>query len=132
MTDVAPVGDPEGMRALAARWQQGAARLDELGAEIGAAAAVDGFTGPAAARLGQHADATRQSARSLAAELEALVGELLADARVVEELQAEAERAAAAAAASAAAAATAAAEVPAAAPLPDASAVARAVAGGAP
>jgi hypothetical protein len=86
----APVGDPDGMRALATQWMRAAGELDGIAGELTIAAAIDGFEGPAATLVAERAGAVGQGGRSIAGALESLAAELLADARALEELQQEA------------------------------------------
>lgn len=102
MTAALPYGDPEEMRTLAQLWRRRAAELAELGRMAAGALGSAGFSGPAATRLAETAEALGQEALQAGRLLETFAADLVADAQAVEEMNTEAAREAAATAAEAA------------------------------
>ena len=92
MTDTLPpevVGDPAGMRELAAALRAEADRLGALGDSVGTVAATTEFVAPAADRYRDDVGESRAALLAHAAELQDLAGALAAGADQVEQAQAE-------------------------------------------
>lgn len=83
--DPFPVGDPAGMRALAARLQGAAAELDGRTDRAVEAVRSLSFEGPKAARFRDHVATNQAKVRSLSNEMNELASILLAGAARVDQ-----------------------------------------------
>ena len=95
MTDTLPpevVGDPAGMRELAATLRAEADRLGALGDSVGTVASTTEFVAPAADRYRDDVGQSSQALLAHAAELQDLAAALLAGAAEVEQAQADRAR----------------------------------------
>jgi uncharacterized protein YukE len=85
LDDPFPVGDPAGMRALAARLRADAASLDGLSARARGAVASLSFEGPKAERFRDHVVSTHARARALSQQMNDAAAQLYAAAARVED-----------------------------------------------